>query len=72
MKSMFEQGTVERILADIQLSNYTGVKCPMCGQSFDTPDDIRKYDGRKGALDDVVCAIHWNQYAAGLGISRRI
>ena len=72
MKSMFEKGTVKRILADIQLSNYTGVKCSICEQSFDSPDDIRAHDGRKGLGEDVVCAVHWNQYAEENEIARRI
>ena len=72
MKGIFEKGTVERTLADIQLSNYTGVSCPICGQSFDDPNDIRTHDGRMGLGSDVVCSIHWNQYAEKNGIPRRI
>jgi len=70
--SIFERGTPERTIVDIQLSNYTGVSCPICGQPFDHSDDIRIHDGRKGLGSDVVCFVHWNQYAEENGIERRI
>jgi len=72
VKSMFEKGTVERTIVDIQLSNYTGVSCPVCGFNFETPDDLRMKDARKGLGTDLVCKDHWNQYAKENGIERRI
>jgi len=72
MKSLFEKGTAERMLADIQLSNYAGVSCPVCGFHFAGPDEIRERDGRKGLGSDLVCTIHFNKYAEERGLKIRI
>jgi len=72
MKSLFKKGTAKRTLADIQLSNYAGVRCPVCGFYFAGPDEIRERDGRKGLGTDLVCERHFNQYAEERGLDVRI